>query len=109
MALLRQFPAFVVLILISAGLMLVPALHAARLELWPAARTFLYHALFFALLGFLLGLATMNRRPRIPARYHLLTLLLAFVLLPLVLAAPRRGAGARRSASAAPTSRCCPA
>ena len=36
MSLLRQFPAFVVLILISAGLMLVPALHATRLELWPA-------------------------------------------------------------------------
>ena len=30
----------------------------------------------------------MNRRPRNPARYHLLTLLLTFVLLPLVLAAP---------------------
>jgi trk system potassium uptake protein TrkH len=88
MPLLRQFPAFVVLILASAGLMLVPALHAARLEIWPAARAFLYHALFFALLAFLLGLATMNRRPRIPARYHLVTLLLAFVLLPLVLAAP---------------------
>jgi trk system potassium uptake protein TrkH len=88
MALLRQFPAFVVLILISAGLMLLPALHATRLELWPAARTFLYHAVFFALIGLLLGLATMNRQPRIPARYHLLTVLLAFVLLPLVLAAP---------------------
>ncbi len=88
MSLLRQFPAFVVLILISAGLMLVPALHATRLELWPGARTFLYHSLFFLLLGFLLGLATMNRRPRNPARYHLLTLLLTFVLLPLMLAAP---------------------
>jgi trk system potassium uptake protein len=91
MRLLRQFPAFVVLILVSAGLMLVPALHASRLELWPAARTFLYNAVFFALLGVLLGLATMNRRPRIPARYHLVTLLLAFVLLPLVLAAPLVG------------------
>jgi trk system potassium uptake protein TrkH len=88
MGLLRQFPAFVVLILAAAALMLVPALHAARLELWAPARTFLYHAVFFALLGLLLGLATMNRRPRIPARYHLLTLLLAFTLLPLVLAAP---------------------
>lgn len=88
MALLRQFPALVVLILIAAGLMLVPALHAVRLGLWPAARAFLHLGLLFAALGFLLGLATMNQRPRIPARYHLLTLLLAFVLLPLVLAAP---------------------
>ena len=30
----------------------------------------------------------MNRQPRVPARYHLLTLLLAYMLLPLVLAAP---------------------
>jgi trk system potassium uptake protein TrkH len=88
MRLLREFPAFVILILIAAGLMLLPALHAVRLELWPAARTFLYHAIFFTLIGFLLGLATMNRRPRITARYLLLTVLLAFVLLPLMLAAP---------------------
>ena len=30
----------------------------------------------------------MNRQPRVPARYHLLTLLLTYLLLPLVLAAP---------------------
>ena len=30
----------------------------------------------------------MNRQPRVPARYHLLTLLLAYLLLPLMLAAP---------------------
>ena len=74
--------------LISAGLMLAPALHAARWENWEIARTFLYHAVFFALAAVIFGLATMNRPPRIPARYHLLTLLLAYVLLPLVLAAP---------------------
>ncbi len=44
--------------------------------------------MFFGLFGVILGLATMNRRPRVPARYQLLTLLLAYLLLPLVLAAP---------------------
>jgi trk system potassium uptake protein len=88
MGLLRQFPAFVILILAGALLMMVPALQAARLGLWPAARVFLYHGVFFAIIAMLLGLATMNRRPRNPARYHLLTLLLAFILLPLILAAP---------------------
>ena len=68
--------------------MLVPALHAARLGNWPVARAFLDHAVFFALVAMILGLATMNRQPRVPARYQLLTLLLAYVLLPLVLAAP---------------------
>src|SRR5688572_9176218 len=88
MAALRQFPASAILVLIAAGLMLVPGLHAAGLAEWEIARTYLYHALFFALIGTVLGLATMNRRPRVPARYHLLTLLLAYLLLPLVLAAP---------------------
>ena len=88
MGLLRQFPALVLLDMSDAGLLLVPALHAARLELWAVSRTFLYHAVFFAILGLLHGLATLNRRPRTAARYHLLTVLLAYGLLPLVLGAP---------------------
>ena len=32
---------------------------------WRVARVFLDHALFFVLLGIILGLATMNRVPRI--------------------------------------------
>jgi trk system potassium uptake protein TrkH len=88
MATLRQFPAFVILLLISAALMLVPALHATKLGNWEVAREFLYHAIFFLLFGVILGLATMNREPRIPARYFLLTVLFAYILLPLVLAAP---------------------
>jgi trk system potassium uptake protein TrkH len=88
MALFRQFPALVLLLIGAAGLMLVPALHAAHLGNWPVARVFLYHGVFFILFGIILGLATMNRQPRIPARYALLTLLLAYLLLPLVLAAP---------------------
>ncbi len=59
-----------------------------RLENWRVARVFLDHGVFFALIGMILGIATMNRRPSVPARYHLLTLLLAYLLLPLVLAAP---------------------
>jgi trk system potassium uptake protein TrkH len=88
MAALRQFPAFAILLLTGSGLMLVPALHAAGLGNWPVARGFVDHAVFFALLATILGLATMNRQARVPARYQLLTLLLAYVLLPLVLAAP---------------------
>jgi trk system potassium uptake protein TrkH len=88
MARVREFPAFVIVFLIASGLMLVPALHAAGLRNWPVARGFLDHGLFFGLIGIILGLATMNRQPRVPARYHLLTLLLIYILLPLVLAAP---------------------
>jgi trk system potassium uptake protein TrkH len=85
---LRQFPAFVILLLVSSGLMLLPAVHAARLHAWPIARAFADHAVFFALIAVILGLATMNRRPRMPARYHLATLLACYLVLPLALAAP---------------------
>ena len=85
---LRQFPALAVLMLMASALMLVPALHAARLENWRVGRTFLYHGLFFAILAVILGLAVANRRPGNAARYHLTTLLLAYVMLPVMLAAP---------------------
>ena len=85
---LRQFPALAILMLIASALMLVPALHAARLEDWRIGRTFLYNGLFFAILAVIFGLARANRRPGNAARYHLTTLLLAYVLLPLMLAAP---------------------
>ncbi len=88
MATLRQFPTLAILILISSALMLVPALHAARNEDWLIGRTFLYHAIFFAIIGVILGIALANRRPRNAARYHLTTLLVAYAVLPVLLAAP---------------------
>lgn len=88
MATLRQFPTFAILILILSSLMLVPALHAAHAENWLIARTFLYHGVFFAIMGVILGLSLANRQPRIAARYHLTTLLAAYVVLPVLLAAP---------------------
>ncbi len=88
MAVLRAFPIFVVLVLIAAGLMLVPSIHAASVGNWLSARVFLYHSIFLTVLGVILGLATMNRQPRHVARYLLLSLLMTYVLLPIVLAAP---------------------
>jgi trk system potassium uptake protein TrkH len=88
MRLVSQFPAFVILLLIASALMLVPAAHGAGLRNWDVARGFLEHGIFFGVCAVILGLATMNRVVRVPARYHLLTLLLAYLLLPLMLAAP---------------------
>jgi trk system potassium uptake protein TrkH len=88
MGTVRQFPALVILLIAAAALMLVPAAHAAVLENWWVARTFLYHAVFFMVIGVILGLATMNRRPRLAERYHLMTLLLVYLLIPVVLALP---------------------
>lgn len=88
MAALRKFPVVVILLLLVSVAMLVPAIEAANLGLWAIARSFLYHGLFFAILSVILGTATMNNLPRVPARYHLLSLLGAYVVLPVVLAAP---------------------
>lgn len=88
MRVLRGFPIFILLAMLAAALMLVPALHAAGLRNWPMARAFLYHGLFFAVLATIVGIALMNRRPRHVARYLLLTMLLTYLLLPLLLAAP---------------------
>jgi trk system potassium uptake protein TrkH len=88
MATLRQFPTLVILMLIGAALMLVPAAHATLIENRLIARTFLYHSVFFALIATLIGIALMNRRPKIAARYHLTTLVLAYVTLPAMLGAP---------------------
>jgi trk system potassium uptake protein len=88
MSALRQFPALAVLLMAASTLMLVPALYGARIADWPAGRTFLYHALFFLMVAAIVGIATMNRRPHIVARYELLTLLLAYLLLPIALAMP---------------------
>lgn len=85
---LRAFPAIVMSLLVSACLMMIPAAHAARLELWPVARAFLQYGLLIAVFAVIVGIATMNRRPRGPARYHLMTLLASYVALPAVLALP---------------------
>ena len=85
---LRQFPAFAILLIAASMMMLVPCLYAAALENWAVSRVFLYHAIFFVILAVILGLATMNARVRTPARYHLMTLLLAYAILPLALGAP---------------------
>jgi trk system potassium uptake protein len=88
MRILRDFPAFALILLAAGALMLVPAAHAAQLESWRIARTFLYHGLLFAILAVILGLALMNRPILRAERYQLLTLLLVYILLPVPLAMP---------------------
>ncbi|MFQ5439773.1 MAG: TrkH family potassium uptake protein, partial [Paracoccaceae bacterium] len=85
---LTEFPLFVLLAMIGAAAMLVPALHAVQLEQWKIARTFLYHGIFFFMFASIIGVATMNRAPRLTAKAHLLTLFLSYLLFPAMLAAP---------------------
>lgn len=83
-----DLPLLVILMGIAALMMLVPMAHAVRIGDFFTARVFLQSCLLFFLLTGLIGLASVNYQPRLTARSHLIALLVAFLVLPLILAAP---------------------
>ncbi len=85
---LRQYPLFVLLMMIGALAMLVPAGHAARQQDWLTARVFFQYSMLILTLSVLIGTAMMNRKPQNVARSNLITLVLGFALLPAFLALP---------------------
>ena len=85
---LRQYPLFVLLMMIGALAMLVPAAHAAKQEDWFIARVFFQYSMLILAFSVLLGTAMMNRKLRNVSRTNLITLILAFALLPAFLALP---------------------
>lgn len=84
----RRYPLFCLIMMIAGLAMLVPALYAARLQNYPVMQTFFSSALLIVILGAIVGLALMNRRPRISARSHLTTILITYTILPVFLAIP---------------------
>ena len=88
MARLKSLPFFVMLMGIGAAAMLVPALHAWVLRDFVSMRAFFYAAILFLTLTALVALATAGSHPRSAARSQLLTLFLAFSLLPVMFAVP---------------------
>lgn len=87
-----SLPLLVNLIGLTAVAMLVPAMHAYTLHDLAEARVFFYGAILFLALTLLLAFATVTIRPRRVARSHLISLLGAYVVLPLILAIPFREA-----------------
>lgn len=85
---LRAVPFSVMILGVGAAAMLLPALHAWGRGDGTTARTFLYASCIGMVLTLLIGLATQGRRPTNPLRAHLLTLIGAFVVLPLLFALP---------------------
>ena len=85
---LRKYPLFVLILMISALSMTVPAVHAAKLGEWDIMRTFFSYAAFILIISVISGLALMNRTPRITARSHLITRLLVYIVIPVFLALP---------------------
>lgn len=84
----RRYPLFCLILMVAGLAMLVPALYAARLQNFPVMQTFFSSSLLILILGAILGLALMNRRPRISARSHLTTILITYTILPAFLAIP---------------------
>ncbi len=85
---LEDFPFFVILMGLSCIAMYIPMMHAIRLEDWLTARTFFYDATFLSVVTVIVGIATRRQVRGASASAHLLTMLGAYVVLPVFLAMP---------------------
>jgi trk system potassium uptake protein TrkH len=92
---LLDLPLLVILIGLAGLAMLVPAGHAFAIRDHDLARSFVYVALLVLIFAGMLGLARANAVPRNVARNHLISLALAYAILPPILALPlvQRAAG----------------
>lgn len=84
----RRIPLFVFLFAASGVLMFVVSVFGYLHDSPDIARPFFYCAILTMLIAVLLALALVNRTPRVTARSHLLTLMGAYILLPIWLAVP---------------------
>ena len=85
---LSRLPFFVVLMLVAAGAMMVPAAYAVVTEDFDVARDFFYSGLVFGIAALLIGMAAQNSRRAEGERRYLATLFLAYLWLPAMLAVP---------------------
>ncbi|KKK70572.1 hypothetical protein LCGC14_2922650, partial [marine sediment metagenome] len=81
-------PLIVQLMGFGAVAMFVPAIHAYGLRNLHVARSFFYSGLLFLTIFALIAAALGSHRSKHQARSHLIALLLAFTLLPIMLAVP---------------------
>jgi len=85
---LFDLPLLVILIGLGALAMYLPAAHALILNEHAVARAFFYPACIILVMAAVLALATSQYRPRNLVRSQVLSLLGAYVVLPVVLAVP---------------------
>lgn len=83
-----DLPFIVVLIGLGALAMLIPAVHATAVDDHATARAFFYWSILFLVLFAMIALATANYRIRRQGRSHLISILMAYSLLPVMLAVP---------------------
>lgn len=85
---LWELPLLVLLMGITALSMWLPAAHAVILRDHETARAFFYSSVILFILTAMIGLATVNRRARNPARANLTALVAAYAVLPVMMAIP---------------------
>lgn len=85
---ISELPLLVLLLGLAGLAMLLPASHAVVLRDHGLARSFVYMAVLVLIFAAMLGLARANAVPRNVARSQLVSLALAYVILPPVLALP---------------------
>lgn len=85
---LLRLPLVVQLLGAGAAAMLIPAIHAFALNQHRVAQPFFYGAILIGVLAALIGLATYRQPVRNVARSQLLTLVAAYLVLPVFLAVP---------------------
>lgn len=85
---LTDLPFVVVLMGIGAAAMFLPATHALVTEDFRTARAFFYPGLLFLVLASFIAVATSGRSVHRQARSHLIALVAAYTVFPLMLAVP---------------------
>lgn len=88
MSRLLALPLIVLMMGMGAAAMLVPAFYAISLEEYRLAHVFGVSSVLFLFLTAILGTALANYRTRSPSRSHLVALVAAYTVLPLMLAVP---------------------
>jgi len=85
---LWELPLLVLLMGITALSMWLPAAHAVILRDHETGRAFFYSGIILLVLTGMIGIATVNRRARNPARANLMALVAGYALLPVLMAIP---------------------
>ncbi|SLN15869.1 TrkH family potassium uptake protein [Pseudooctadecabacter jejudonensis] len=93
---LSKRPFFVILMGLACVAMIIPSVHALMLEDFAVSRAFLYSALLFFVLTLFVGFATANYQVG-ALRGYLVSLVAAFLVLPLLMAVPMYESVARMS------------
>ncbi|NCO16010.1 MAG: TrkH family potassium uptake protein, partial [Alphaproteobacteria bacterium] len=84
----RNLPLLVILMGTSAAAMYLPAAHALVLRNHAVARSFFYSGSILLVLSAMIAIATANNPARNAARSHLVALIGAYLVLPVMLAVP---------------------